>query len=57
MKVPEAVAVIRKLRCVDCLRAPTEAEVKEMRESFGHKLKPGDGSGLVWRCLSCGKGN
>ncbi len=46
-------AVCRALRCRHCRRRPTAAEVNEMVENFGAKLKPGDGPDLQWVCYGC----
>jgi hypothetical protein len=52
---PEQAAKVRrmlsKLRCVVCGQSPTEAEVEEMFENFGAKVKPGDK--LLRRCKPC----
>jgi hypothetical protein len=47
-------AVLARLRCIECKRAPAAEEVDEMLSNFGHKLTPGeDERALVWRCRPC----
>lgn len=51
---PKALALLRSLRCGGCRRRPTGAEVEEMCQSFGHKLREGDERNLlVWKCKAC----
>lgn len=53
MNRTDAVAILQTLQCMGCSRKPDAGEVDEMYANFGHKLKPGDGSNLRWRCLAC----
>jgi hypothetical protein len=49
----ERIAMLARMRCVDCRARPSSADLTQMMESFGHKLRLHDGSKLRWRCLSC----
>ena len=49
----DAVAMLKKLRCLGCSRAPSGFEVLEMYASFGKKLAADDAGKLRWRCKAC----
>lgn len=53
MEYKERVAMLSRMRCVDCRERPTDADLTQMMESFGHKLRLYDGPTLRWRCLGC----
>lgn len=46
-------AMLGRMRCLQCKRAPTDGEVGEMVEQFGPELVPSDGPRLRWQCLAC----
>lgn len=52
MNLLEKFALLFKLRCMTCSRAPSTEEVNEMIKVFGHKIQTPDEE-LEWQCLGC----